>query len=75
MQYLDKLPPVNNVAHIFMLQTMKIWQQESALKSNFTMKQTFPDKGNKFVTYYKRYMDSEGNNYYVSHPSLSQFIV
>ncbi len=74
MPHIDKIPPVNNVAHIFMLETFNIWKQEGPLKSNFAMKHTFLNKGDKFVTYYKRYQDAEGSNYYVSHPSLSQCI-
>jgi hypothetical protein len=70
--YLVSVPPVNNVAHIFMLQTLDIWQKEGALISHFAMKHTYPNRGDKHITYYKRYTDQAGNNYYVSHPSLAQ---
>lgn len=75
MQYVEKTPPVNNVAHIFMLQTIQVWQHEGPMKSHCAQKHTFHNNGDKFITYYKRYMDNKGNNYYVSHPSLSQCFV
>jgi len=72
--YLQKDPPVNNVAHIFLLQTLDIWEKEGPCLSNFAMKHTYAAEGDKFITYYKRYVDDVGNNYYVSHPSLTQFV-
>jgi hypothetical protein len=72
--YIQDVPPVNNVAHIFMLQTLDIWEEEGPLQSHFAMKHTFSNPGDKAITYYKRYEDADGNNYYVSHPSLVQII-
>jgi hypothetical protein len=64
--------PINNVAHTFMLQTLQIWNDEGPFESCFAMKHTYQNSGDKFITYYKRYCDADGNNYYVSHPSLAQ---
>ena len=63
---------VNNVAHAFMLQNLQIWNMEGPNASRFAMKHTYSNEGDKFITYYKRYMDDRGNNYYVSHPSFAQ---
>ncbi len=73
--FLQDVPPVNNVAHIFLLQTLDIWEHEGPTKSNFAMKHTFDNPGDKGITYYKRYEDAAGNNYYVSHPSFAQSFV
>jgi|GEM_PF-1812325 len=72
--YLDSTPPVNNVAHLFLLKTMDIWNKEGPAESCFTMKHTYGNSGDKFITYYKRFTDDSGNNYYVSHPPLTQFL-
>lgn len=66
--YFSEQPAVNNVAHLFTLTTLHIWQQEGPIASNLTLKQTYLNKGDRFNTYYVRYMDKRGNNYYVSHP-------
>lgn len=59
--------PYSNVAHIFMLNTLEIWEKVSPAKYHFSPVQTFPD-AKKYNHYYKRLEDKEGNNYYVSHP-------
>ncbi len=63
--------PTYNAGHIFMLTTLEIWQDEHPAISNYAMKQTYSNEGDKHITYYKRYMDESGNNYYVSHLTLA----
>jgi len=75
MYYVTDTTPVNNVAHIFMLQTIDIWKNEGPCVSNFAMKHTYENPGDKHITYYKRLVDKEGFNYYISHPPLSQSLV
>jgi hypothetical protein len=69
--FIEQEAPVYNSGHLFMLTTLEIWQHEHPASSNYAMKQTFLNEGDKHITYYKRYMDTNGNNYYVSHPNLA----
>ncbi|MFH0866817.1 MAG: hypothetical protein V1904_11525 [Bacteroidota bacterium] len=53
---------------LFIPTTLKIWHEKSPADYNFCPVLTYPNSGDKFITYYKRLEDKEGNNYYVSSP-------
>lgn len=57
-----------NTAHIFMLTTMQQWEKNGMLHYHAAPVQTFSKPGDKFNAYYDRLLDSDGNNYYISHP-------
>lgn len=57
-----------NTAHIFMLTTLQQWEKEGILHYHASPVQTFSSPGDKFNAYYDRLLDTEGNNYYISHP-------
>ncbi|MCX7697319.1 MAG: hypothetical protein N2Z72_06475 [Bacteroidales bacterium] len=67
LQHVEKEISYNNVAHIFMLNTLEIWKRSTPLEYHFSPVQTFPE-AKKHNHYYKRLDDIEGNNYYISHP-------
>lgn len=73
--HISNYPPVNIEAHLFLLKTYHIWQNETPIPSLFAMKHTYQNPGDKFVTYYARLMDKNGNNYYVSHPPFTQMFL
>lgn len=60
----------SNMAHIFMLTTLKIWDEKGIDAYHAAPVQTWPD-AKKFNHYYKRLEDKDGNNYYISHPPLA----
>ncbi len=69
-QYKSPVVHYNNMAHIFMLNTLEIWDEESPAAYHFAPVQTWPG-AEKHNHYYKRLEDAEGNNYYVSYPALA----
>jgi len=60
----------SNMAHIFMLTTLKIWDEKGIDAYHAAPVQTWPD-AKKFNHYYKRLEDKDGNNYYISHPPFA----
>ena len=63
--------PKNSVNHIFLLTTLEIWESYGANNFFFAPVQTYQNKGDKNITYYKRLEDKRGNNYYVSFPPMA----
>lgn len=53
---------------VFISTTLNIWSEKSPSDYNFCPVLTFTNSGDKFITYYKRLEDKEGNNYFVSQP-------
>lgn len=74
---LVRLPMLEEKVHswqagnIFMLTTLEIWHEKGISKSHFSPIQTWPNEGDKYMHLYKRLEDSEGNNYYTSHPPFT----
>jgi len=66
-QYTSPVVHHHNTAHIFMLNTLEIWDEESPATYHFAPVQTWPG-AEKHNHYYKRLEDAKGNNYYISHP-------
>lgn len=77
LSVLVRIPMLEEKVHtwqagnIFMMTTLEIWHEEGAGKSHFSAIQTWPNPGDKYMHLYKRLEDSEGNNYYVSHPPFT----
>ncbi len=69
-KHIKKEPHHENTAHIFMLNTMSIWQLNGMLTYSAAPVQTWPNAA-RFNHYYQRLEDRNGNNYYVSHPPLA----
>lgn len=59
------------INHSFLLTTLEIWDKHGACQFSFAPVQTFQNKGDKYIAYYKRLEDKKGNNYYVSFPPMS----
>ena len=60
--------------YILTLQTSEIWRTAGLFNCHLTPMWTYNNPGDKYIAYYKRLEDNNGNNYYVSFPPLS-FIV
>ncbi len=77
LSVLVRLPMLEERVHIwqtgniFMLTTLEIWHEKGVSKSYFSPINTWPNAGDKHMHLYKRLEDSEGNNYYTSHPPFS----
>lgn len=56
--------------HIYMLTTLSVWDKDGAFNHKLSPVITFTNPGDKFVSFYKRLQDKNGNNYYVSYPPL-----
>lgn len=56
---------------IFPATTLKIWSESSPAGYNYCQVLTYKNSGDKFVAYYKRLEDKEGNNYFVSQPPFA----
>lgn len=56
---------------VFTSITLKIWNETSPADYNFCQVLTYNNSGDKFVAYYKRLEDKEGNNYFVSQPPFA----
>jgi hypothetical protein len=54
--------------------TLSIWNEKSPEEYNYNPVLTYTNSGDKFVTYYKRLEDKEGNNYFVSFPPFSYIL-
>ncbi|HNW97017.1 MAG TPA: hypothetical protein PKK00_01235 [Bacteroidales bacterium] len=64
--------PKNDVGgFVFPVTVLKIWNESSPSEYNFCPVLTYQNSGDKFITYYKRLEDKDGNNYYVSSPPFS----
>jgi hypothetical protein len=72
--YQSKPLDSNRQAHIFMLTTIEIWQESDGFSAFIAPIQTRNNKGDKYVHYYKRLEDKNGNNYYVSHPPFAFYL-
>jgi len=69
----QKISPVvfhANTAHIFMLNTLKIWDEKGIDSYHAAPVQTWPE-AKKLNHYYTRLKDKNGSNYYISHPPLA----
>lgn len=60
-----------NTAHIFMLTSLELFQQEGIAHYHFAAVQTFQEADSLKKHYYARLVDANNNNYYVSHPPLA----
>ena len=60
-----------NIAHLFSSITFEQWDNEGAKNYYFAPVISYSNPGDKFVDIYPRVFDSQGNNYYLSHPSGS----
>lgn len=64
----------NDVANLQILTTLDVWQQTSPLNYSFLPVQSYQNKGDVNIHYYKRFLDKIGNNYYISYPPLCYVI-
>ncbi len=65
----------NNHNLIITLTTIENWMEEGALNHNFNLVHSWGNEGDKNVHYYKRVMNDEGRNYFVSYPPFATILV
>ncbi|MBP7497778.1 MAG: hypothetical protein KA792_08960 [Bacteroidales bacterium] len=69
--YMSYKVPSNNQGHLILLTTLENFVKQGATDCYYSPIQTWNNKGDKHITYYKRLEDYKGNNYYISHPPFS----
>lgn len=65
----------NNHNLIITLTTVENWMEEGALNHNFNLVHSWGNEGDKNVHYYKRVMNEEGRNYFVSYPPFATILI
>ena len=65
----------NNHNLIITLTTIENWMDEGALHHNFNLVHSWGNEGDKNVCYYKRVMNEEGRNYFVSYPPFATILI
>lgn len=71
LPYIHAKPYTANDCHNILFSTWEIWDSSGIANCHFAPRQTYHQSGNKFITYFKRLEDQQGNNYYISYPCLS----
>lgn len=77
---LSLLPRVKNIQtrdyptvipHLQILQTIRVWDDVGASTHAFLPIQTWSNPNDKFITYFPRLENAQGDNYYVSYPPFA----
>lgn len=59
------------IPHLQVLQVLKVWDREGGARHAYMPVQTWTNPNDKFITYFHRLQNAEGNNYYVSYPPFA----
>lgn len=66
----NEMDCINN-PYIMSLITLENWETQGMLNCHLSPIQTYNNKGDKYIIYYKHLMDKSGNDYYISFPPFT----